>query len=305
MKNLFTIFLFLITLGIASAQDTSTVAIADTTLAKSDTTYWLKEISGGLNINQASFSGNWTGGGVNSVAFSSNLLMRANYLKDKWSWDNTLDLMYGVVKNEDEDGRKSNDRIYLDSKVGYKIGKKWNAYMAANFLSQFAPGYDFDEEPKALISNWLNPGYLTTGLGFEYKPNSEFSLRLSPFSPRITFVTDTTIYRQVEENYGVEIGEEVRYEWLAWNIQADWNKKISENLALTLRYSLYANLQTIAFETLDHRLDIALTAKITKAVNVTLTSLTIYDIDQDEKIQFSQGLALGIAFKRGNFPEPK
>ena len=38
---------------------------------------------------------------------------------------------------------------------------------------------------------------------------------------------------------------------------------------------------------------------------ISLTDLTIYDIDQDEKIQFSQGLALGIAFKRGNFPEKK
>jgi len=40
-------------------------------------------------------------------------------------------------------------------------------------------------------------------------------------------------------------------------------------------------------------------------VNVSLTSLMIYDLDQDNKIQFSQGLALGIAFKRGNFPVKK
>ncbi len=298
MKKLFAVLLILFAWKVTYAQ-------TDSLPAKKDTTYWLKEISGGLNINQASFSSNWKGGGVNSVAVSTNLLGRANYAKDKWSWDNTLDLMYGIVKNADEDGRKSNDRIYLDSKLGYKIGKKWNIYFAANFLSQFAPGYDFDEEPKELISKWLNPGYLTTGVGFEYKPNSEFSLRLSPFSPRLTFVTDTTLYRQVEDNYGVEIGKKVRNEWLAWNIQADWNKKISENLSLTVRYSLFANLETIAFNTIDHRLDVGLVAKITKAVNVSLTSLTIYDIDQDEKIQFSQGLALGIAFKRGNFPEKK
>lgn len=298
MKKIFTIFLFLLTIGTVKAQDSVGIA-------KADTSYWLKEISGGLNINQASFSGNWTGGGVNSIAFSTNLLARANYAKDKWTWDNTLDLMYGVVKNKDEDGRKSNDRIYLDTKVGYKLSQKWNVYFAGNFLSQFAPGYNFDEDPKELISKWLNPGYLTTGFGFEYKPNSEFSLRLSPFSPRITFVTDTTIYRQVPSNYGVEIGKKIRYEWLAWNIQADWNKKISENLTFTMRYSLFANLETLAFNTLDHRLDLGLVAKITKAVNVSLSSLIIYDIDQDEKVQFSQGLALGVAFKRGNFPNPK
>jgi hypothetical protein len=281
------------------------IAQTDTLSAKKDTTYWLKEVSGGLNINQAAFSSNWTGGGKNSVAVGTYFLARANHAKGKWTWDNTLDLLYGIVKNADEDGRKSNDRIYLDSKVGYKISKNWNSYFATNFLSQFAPGYDFDEEPKALISKWLNPGYLTTGFGFEYKPNSEFSLRLSPFSPRLTFVTDTTLYRQVENNYGVEIGKTVRAEWLAWNVQADWNKKISDNLSLTVRYSLFANLETFAFDTIDHRLDLGIVAKITKAVNVSLTSLTIYDIDQDEKIQFSQGLALGIAFKRGNFPEKK
>ena len=298
MKKLLTLLFFIFGSGLVLAQ-------TDSLPAKSDTSYWLKEVSGGLNINQASFSGNWTGGGVNSVAFSTNFLGRANYAKDRWTWDNTLDLIYGVVKNQDEDGRKSNDRIYLDSKLGYKIGKKWNAYFAVNFLSQFAPGYDFDEDPRELISKWLNPGYLTSGIGFEYKPNSEFSLRLSPFSPRVTFVTDTTLYRQVEDNYGVEIGEKIRHEWLAWNVQADWNKKISENLTFTMRYSMYANLETLAFDTIDHRLDLGLVAKITNAVNVSLTSLIIYDIDQDEKVQFSQGLALGVAFKRGNFPEKK
>lgn len=298
MKKLCTTLVFFFSVIVVYAQ-------SDTLPAKADTSYWLKEIAGGLNLNQASFSGNWTGGGVNSVAFSANLLARANYAKDRWTWDNTLDLIYGVVKNAGEDGRKSNDRIYLDSKVGLKISSKWNAYFATNFLSQFAPGYNFDREPKALISKWLNPGFLTTGLGFEYKPNSEFNLRLSPFSPRFTFVTDTTLYRQIEGNYGVEIGKKLRQEWLAWNIQADWNKKITENLSLTMRYSLYANLETLAFKTIDHRLDFGLVAKITKAVNVSLTSLTIYDIDQDEKIQFSQGLAIGLAFKRGNFPEKK
>lgn len=298
MKKLFTIFLFLVTMGFSHAQDLVEEV-------KKDTTYWLKEIGGGLNINQASFSGNWKGGGVNSMAFSTYLLGRANYAKDKWSWDNTLDLIYGVVKNKGEDGRKSNDRIYLDSKVGHKISDKWNVYFAANFLSQFAPGYDFDQEPRALISKWANPAYLTTGIGLEYKPNDEFSLRLSPFAPRFTFVTDTTLYQTVPENYGVEIGEKVRQEWLAFNALAEWKKEINERLSFLMRYQMYANLEELAFKTIDHRLDVGVVAKVASAVNVSLTTLSIYDIDQDEKVQFSQGLAIGVAFKRGNFPEKK
>ncbi|WP_373398835.1 DUF3078 domain-containing protein [Algoriphagus halophilus] len=58
---------------------------------------------------------------------------RANYAKDKWTWDNTMDFAYGIVKNKDEDGRKSTDRIYLDSKVGYKINDKWNYFLRSTF----------------------------------------------------------------------------------------------------------------------------------------------------------------------------
>lgn len=299
MKRITTLFLFIMFCGQVFAQD-------EEVLTPQDTSYWLKEVGGGLNLNQASFSGNWQGGGVNSLALGIYLNGRANYAKDKWSWDNTMDFIYGVVKNKGEEGRKSNDRIFLDSKVGYQINDKWNYFFAVNFLSQFAPGYEFPEgADRILISKFVNPAYLTTSLGVEYKPNDEFSLRLSPFSPRWTFVTDTDLYLNVPENYGVDIGETVRTEWLAFSLLADYNKKLSENLSLMVRYQMYANYETFAFDAIDHRLDFGLTAKVSNLVNVSLTSLMIYDLDQDSKIQFSQGLALGIAFKRGNFPEKK
>lgn len=176
MKNVFTIFLFFITIGITSAQDSVGVAEADTS-------YWLKSIEGTFALNQASFSGNWTGGGVNSVAFSAGLIGRANYAKGNWSWDNTLDLLYGVVKNQGQDERKSNDRIFLDSKVGLKASEKWNYFFSGNFLSQFAPGYTFTDTDRTLISKFANPAFLTFALGMEYKPNEEFSLRLALFRP--------------------------------------------------------------------------------------------------------------------------
>lgn len=298
MKRISIIFLFISFAGQLLAQDE--------VLIPQDTSYWLKGIGGGINLNQASFSGNWQGGGVNSVALGIYLNGRANYAKDKWSWDNTMDFIYGIVKNKDEEGRKSNDRIFLDSKVGYKINDNWNYFFALNFLSQFAPGYEFgDNSQRTLISKFANPAYLTTSIGVEYKPNDEFSLRLSPLSPRWTFVTDTDLYPNAPENYGVTPGKKVRTEWLAFSLLADYNKKLSENLALMVRYQMYANYETFAFNAIDHRLDFGLTAKVSNLVNVSLTSLMIYDLDQDSAIQFSQGLALGIAFKRGNFPEKK
>lgn len=298
MKRQLLILLALTFSGVSFAQ-------TDTVSVKKDTTYWLKSVEGTFALNQASFSGNWTGGGINSVAFSTGLLARANYAKGRWSWDNTMDLLYGIVKNQDEDGRKSNDRIFLDSKVGLKAGDKWNYFFSANFLSQFAPGYTFTDTDRTLISKFANPAYLTTALGLEYKPNEEFSLRMSPFSPRFTFVTDKELYLTEPKNYGVPIGQTVRTEWLAFSLLADWNKQLSKNINLKVRYQMYANYETLAFDAIDHRLDVVLAAKVSNLVSVTLTALTIYDLDQDEKIQFSQGLGIGLVFKRGNFPEKK
>ncbi|GAA0877113.1 hypothetical protein GCM10009119_00810 [Algoriphagus jejuensis] len=265
----------------------------------------MKSVEGTFALNQASFSGNWTGGGVNSVAFTTGIFARANYAKERWSWDNTVDLFYGVVKNQDEDSRKSNDRILIDSKVGLKAGEHWNYFASMTFASQFAKGYEFDDTGRTLISNFANPAYLTMALGMEYKPNDEFSLRISPFSPRFTFVTDTDLYLNVPDNYGVPIGETVRHEWLAMSLLADWNKQLSENINLKARYGMYANYETLAWNAIDHRLDVVLSAKVSNLVSVTLTMASLYDLDQDDKIQFSQGLGIGLVYKRGNFPEKK
>ncbi|MBD3630751.1 DUF3078 domain-containing protein [Cyclobacterium sp.] len=266
-----------------------------------DTSYWQSEFSAGLNFNQAGFSNNWKAGGVNSVAFGSIIAGKALYRKDKVSWDNELELLFGIVRNEGEQTRKSNDRIFLDSKLGYQLTEKWSSYFSVNYLTQFAAGYNFnDDGSRTLISKFMAPGFLTSSLGFEYKPNNTFFLRIGPFSPRFTFVNDTEIINNVPSNYGVPAGDMVRVEWLAMQVFAGLDKDLSENLNLKSRYAMYANYQTLSFENIDHRLDVTLTAKITNIINVTFTGIGLYDKDQDPGIQYSQALALGILYKVGN-----
>ena len=101
----------------------------------------------------------------------------------------------------------------------------------------------------------------------------------------------------VPENYGVPIGQSVRTEWLAFSLLADWNKQLSENINLKVRYQMYANYETLTFDAIDHRLDFVLAAKVSNAISVTMTALAIYDLDQDEKVQFSQGLGIGLVYK--------
>ncbi|SHN32306.1 Protein of unknown function [Cyclobacterium lianum] len=298
MKNkllLLTATFIFFALAAARAQRTAADSIPG------DTTYWESEFSAGLNFNQAGFSNNWKAGGVNSVAFGSIIAGKASYKKDRFSWDNEIELLFGIVRNEGEQTRKSNDRIFLDSKLGYQMTEKWSSYFSVNYLSQFAPGYNFnDDGSRTLISRFMAPGFLTSSLGFEYKPNNTFFLRIGPFSPRFTFVYDSNIVDNVPSNYGVPAGEQVRVEWLAMQVFAGLDKDLSENLNLKSRYAMYANYQTLSFENIDHRLDITLTAKITDIINVTFTGIGLYDRDQDPGVQYSQALALGILYKVGN-----
>lgn len=279
----------------------------DTTLnyLNADSTWW-SSMQLGLNFNQSSFTENWTGGGVNSFAFGSIFNYELHYLQAPWSWDNQIESLYGIINSAGQDNiRKSQDRIFIDTKLGYALSEFWNAFFAINFLTQFAPGYRFVEdiqgnEIRLPISRFMAPAFLTTSLGFEYKPVDYFWLRLSPFSPRLTFVTDTTLYLNTEGglNYGVPIGETVREEWLSLQVLAELNKNLTENINLQSRYMLFANYEELAFESLDHRLDILFNAKLTRFINFSIGAIMLYDIDQASNIQISQMMGIGLLFQK-------
>src|SRR5690606_10169853 len=74
--------------------------------------YWRTWTSFGINANQASFSENWNGGGVNSISVGGFLDRKSTYTKDDKNFTTQLILNYGMLKNKDQLSRKSNDRIF-------------------------------------------------------------------------------------------------------------------------------------------------------------------------------------------------
>jgi hypothetical protein len=290
------LFCFSVSLRV-QAQDSTRAAVRDSS-------YWKYKMTAGANFNQSSFSGNWRGGGVNSVALGTMLRTRAEYSRNCTNFSNEMELQYGVVNNAGHGQRKTTDRIWLDSKLGCKFSKTWSLFAAANFVTQFAPGYKYVKDGQGVeqaqfISKFMSPAYLTTTWGFEFRPKEYFYLRLSPVAPRVTIVYDTTVHRNVPANYGVPIGRRTRYEWLALQAQANYDRNLTPTLNLKGRYMLYANLQKIATKRLDHRLDISFTSKVTKYISVNLTGILLYDYDQDPDVQLSQALAVGLVYTRG------
>jgi len=274
--------------------------------------FWKKRFRAGMNLNQANFSSNWKGGGVNSIGFNALLNFSANYKKENISFDNAIDLLYGMINNEGQGYRKTMDRIYLDTKYGRSLSEKWDMFVSANFLSQFAKGYSYSKDSSNveiadLISDFLAPGYITAAVGFETNPTDYFKIRFAPLAPRITIVNE--IDRFVEPDnltpFGVKPGQRIRYEWFAFQMLAEFNKDIAKNINFKWRYVMYANYETLDLKRIDHRLEANISAKITKFLNVSIGSILVYDYDQDLGAQFSQAFSLGLLYSIQNFEDKK
>ncbi|MXV49851.1 DUF3078 domain-containing protein [Pedobacter sp. HMF7647] len=262
--------------------------------------YWKTWITLGANLNQATFSDNWSGGGVNSVAVGTSFNYKTDYTKGDKNFTSELILLYGKLKNKDQLQKKTNDRIFWDNKVALKLSKSWYFFGSLSFESQFDDGFNYTRDSQgnevaSRISKFMAPGYLTESVGFEFKPVKYFNLRIGTGTARQTFVLDTTLYHNNEgKNYGVPIGNTFKNE-LAFQLVANLDKDIFENVNLKSRYMMFIPYKDPL--KIDHRLDVTLTAKVNRFMNVTLTGIGLYDDDASTRIQASEALALGLVYK--------
>ncbi|MCI1778647.1 MAG: DUF3078 domain-containing protein [Bacteroidales bacterium] len=172
--------------------------------------FWKKGILTNIGFSQISLT-NWAAGGSGSVAMNANVNVSANYEKGKTFWENKVQLAYGFIKSFQNGYRKSDDRIVLQSKFGYKAVNKLYFSASFNFNSQFSPGFKYDSKNNAtMVSQFLSPGYITLGLGMTYKPGKGkiFSLNISPLTGSMVIVTDPDF----RSKYGNDYDENVRYE---------------------------------------------------------------------------------------------
>jgi hypothetical protein len=274
---------------------------------------WKHDLQTGINLNQSSYSSNWIAGGVNSIAISTFLNGKLNYKSEKVDWRNDLQLQYGNVRNQGQGLRKNADRIFFESNYGYRLNDKWNAFASANFLTQFDAGFQYTTtsgiENSLRISDFMSPAYLTEAFGFEYKPVKYFSAQLGLGGLRHTFVLDQSLYDKygpTDEKfnllYGVERGQNIRTQ-AVFQLVLNFDKEIMTNVILRARYQGLLDYGNLTSQGVVHRLDASLVAKVNKYINVNLTTVALYDYDQDVNVQYSQVLALGIMYRITNLKD--
>lgn len=259
-----------------------------------DTTYWKKGGNFALNITQASFT-NWAAGGQNTVAGGSKLKLFANYNKAKTSWENVLNLGYGISKVEGLELQKNDDIIDFQSKLGIKSGPKWFYSGLLAFKSQFAPGYS-DATNTVKISNLMAPAYLTLAFGMDYKPNDKFSVVFSPITGKLTIVND----KDLDGQFGVEAGKTTRME-LGASLNTNFKQEIVKNVGLISDLGLFSNYLNNP-QNIDVDWKLGINMKINSFLSASINTQLIYDadiidpVDQEAKIQFKELLGIGLSF---------
>ena len=133
---------------------------------------------------------NWAAGGKNNVTGVAFGKVRLLYDKNNLSWDTNLDVEYGMsyVDQTYDKIQKASDHLKFDTKFGWAFQKQWYLTAQAGFQTQFDLGRTYlgTGAPNPVISNILAPSYTDISVGIDWKPNSIFSVYLSPVAGRIT-----------------------------------------------------------------------------------------------------------------------
>lgn len=288
LQKLPLIFLFLLLSTTMKAQDS--------TAAKP----WTTGGMGSLTFSQVGLF-NWAAGGQSNLTLIGNMNIFANRKWTNASFENSLDLAYGFIKNNfifdpKAPVTKAEDKIDLNSKFGKKAWSEKVFYTGLlNFRSQFAPGLPTPGSP-VYISKALAPAYLILAAGLDYKPNDHLSIFLSPVSGKVTLVMDDSLaavgaygVNQLDDSGNLRpgAGANTRFEFGA-TFRAKYKQDIMKNVGFESNLELFSNYIDRP-QNIDVRWTTATVARINKLLTVNLMTDMIYDHDVDIMLVNTKG----------------
>lgn len=324
MKKFYLVVFILFTgFQIASAEQ------ADSTVVNADTSWK----SGGfvaLNFSQVSLS-NWAAGGENSISATGLVSLFMNYQTLKTSWENSLNLGYGLTKSGDAPIRKFEDKIDFLSKFGQKAKGKLYYAALVNFQSQFQPGYSYNtDNSRVLVSRFFSPATMLASVGLDWKPTDYFSLYFSPATGKFTFVNDQDLANAgaygvdpaiIDTTGGVTTiiteGKNIRSEFGAY-VSISFKKEVVKNVSIESKLDLFNNFtDKVASnrKNIDVNWKVLISMKINKFLVASISTELIYDHNipvplyykdaaglrvQDgtgQRTQFKEVLAVGLSYK--------
>ena len=249
-------------------------------------------------LNQSQYS-NWIAGGVNNLSLTLILDYDFTLKKGDLEWINRLDGAYGMVKNQNEDIKKNEDRIEIYSLIAIKNKGRWSYSAFFNLKSQWSNGYKYSQGAngvvdRTLTTKFLSPAYSQVGVGMFYKKDDNFWFNYGLLSARYIMVnpvfTETLLHG--ENYFGVEKGESGRFE-AGGMISAYYKKEIMKNMLMENKLNLFQNyLEDPLNIDVDYTLSLEFTINQFFSTNILLQIL--YDDNAIPEIQLKE--VFGVSF---------
>jgi len=251
---------------------------------------WKNSASGNLNLSQAYFD-NWAKGGTNALSWETRLEGLALRVEEGWEWESKGKAVFGQSHLDGLGTRKAADEISLETMYTRKFAEWLNPFAAARFQSQFAPGYEYDDDAgtRTRVSGIFDPAYLTQTVGLGKSWQEAYKIRVGG-TLKETF--SSTRYGYADDPETDEV-ETFRIE-PGVSFTAELRKGLMENILLASILDVFVNFKGV--DAIDVRWENQVTAKINSFVSVNAALDVLYDKDVSVTRQIRQSLAVGISF---------
>ena len=263
--------------------------------------FWTYKGDGFLQFMQNFVSSNWYKGGESNYSLVGSLTLEANYdNKDKWRWDNKLELKLGLLLSSTDSLHKvksNEDMIRFTSKVGLQASNRWYYTLQLQTYTQFTPGYK-SNDPK-VYSDFFSPFNLNLGLGMDYKVESKNkrltgTINLSPVAINYRYVGRLAL----STSYGLEEGKHSLVEF-GPNMTADIVWKFNDVVTWKSRFYAFTSFKRAEIEW-ENTFEL----RVTKYISANLFLFPRFDdasksgkYDKDlGYLQFKEFSSLGFAY---------
>ncbi|NBB99350.1 MAG: DUF3078 domain-containing protein [Bacteroidetes bacterium] len=258
---------------------------------------WMTGLRFDLSATQVGFQ-NWAEGGVNSFSVATRLDGHAMRGGESWRQSYRMRLGFGLINQDGESFRKSEDLIRLAGAFLYRgedFFRLFKPTLSAELRTQFASGFNFssdpfgeDRDPPVKVSEFFSPGTFTQSLGLTYEPAPWFQQRLGVGAkqtivalPRLRTLYGLTPDNLVRLQVGIEASTAV-------------DVVIAENVRYISGLTLFAafNQEDLPDMLWENQIRMS----VNSFLDVRFEFTAYYDRDVSTALQMKEVLAVGVSF---------
>ena len=212
--------------------------------------FWTRKCDSFLQFMQNYVSDNWYKGGESNYSAVGALTLEANYdNKNKWKWDNKLELKLGFQRTRTDTVNKfkaNEDLIRYTGKLGLEATKKWYYTLQVIAQTQFTKGLKANDSK--VYSDFMSPFKLNVALGMDYKVEAfdkklTGTINLSPIALDFKYVDRLDI----SPLHGLDEGKHTKLDFGS-QVMADLEWKINEVVKWKSRFWAFTSYKRAEIE---------------------------------------------------------